>query len=85
MVTAKKRRLTVARRWSSGPRWKTGAAACVVLASGGYPGQFDTGYKINGLDIASQNAYIFHAGTKLFEAAEGSPVPTAFVAVTVHV
>jgi hypothetical protein len=25
------------------------------------------------------------AGTKLFETAEGSPVPTAFVAVTVHV
>ncbi len=46
-------------------RWREGAAACVVLASGGYPGQYTTGHTINGLDVASQNAFIFHAGTKL--------------------
>ena len=47
--------------------WKDGAAACVVLASGGYPGQYSSGLRINGLDYESTNAYIFHAGTKLAE------------------
>jgi phosphoribosylamine--glycine ligase len=46
-------------------RWREGAAACVVLASGGYPGQYATGHTINGLDVVAQNAFIFHAGTKL--------------------
>src|SRR5207244_2515299 len=30
-------------------RWKPGASACVVLASGGYPGRFEAGKKIEGL------------------------------------
>jgi phosphoribosylamine--glycine ligase len=48
-------------------RWREGAAACVVLASGGYPGQYTTGRTINGLDVTAQNAFIFHAGTKLVD------------------
>lgn len=36
----------------------------VVLASGGYPGQFDTGFSITGLD-APRDALVFHAGTEL--------------------
>jgi phosphoribosylamine--glycine ligase len=47
--------------------WKDGAAACVVLASAGYPGKYPTGYEISGLDVASANAYTFHAGTKLVD------------------
>jgi phosphoribosylamine--glycine ligase len=46
-------------------RWKAGAAACVVLASGGYPGKYPSGYPIHGLDGGKPGAYIFHAGTKL--------------------
>jgi phosphoribosylamine--glycine ligase len=42
------------------------AAVCVVLASGGYPGDYRTGIPIEGLERASQmsNVLIFHAGTR---------------------
>jgi phosphoribosylamine--glycine ligase len=41
-------------------------ALCLVLASGGYPGEYETGREIRGLDAADgdPNAVIFHAGTK---------------------
>ncbi len=41
-------------------------AICVVMASKGYPGKYEKGKKIEGLDKASQisNVIIFHAGTK---------------------
>ena len=46
--------------------WKPGASACVVLASGGYPGRFETGKKIYGLTGAEQitSVKVLHAGTK---------------------
>lgn len=44
--------------------WKNQAACCLVLASGGYPGSYDKGYPITGLD-AVQDAVVFHAGTAL--------------------
>lgn len=45
--------------------WDNGAAVCVVLASGGYPQKYTTGYEIDGLTQAeSLGAVNFHAGTK---------------------
>lgn len=46
--------------------WESGAAACVVLASGGYPGKYETGLPIMGLDASGQveGATVYHAGTK---------------------
>ncbi len=47
-------------------RWKDGAAVCVVLASGGYPGHCDKGQEINGLgDAEAMGALVFHAGTAM--------------------
>jgi phosphoribosylamine--glycine ligase len=48
-------------------RWKRGASACVVLASGGYPGKFEAGKKIDGLTSMAINTgvQVFQAGTRL--------------------
>jgi phosphoribosylamine--glycine ligase len=47
------------------PRWKAGSAVCVIAASGGYPEAYETGKPIEGLGEASQDAVVFHAGTRL--------------------
>lgn len=45
--------------------WDERAAVTVVLASGGYPGKYDVGKPISGLESAcSQDVHIFHAGTR---------------------
>lgn len=45
-------------------RWKSGAAACIVLASAGYPNTYKVGLPITGLDAARNNdVVLFHAGT----------------------
>jgi phosphoribosylamine--glycine ligase len=46
-------------------RWRPEAAVCVVMASGGYPGPYAKGKRIEGLDSAGQmrSTKIFHAGT----------------------
>jgi phosphoribosylamine--glycine ligase len=47
-------------------RWSELAAGCVIMASGGYPGRYDKGKVIHGLEAASDRPGIavFHAGTK---------------------
>ncbi|MBR2215688.1 MAG: phosphoribosylamine--glycine ligase [Selenomonadaceae bacterium] len=54
--------------------WEDGAAVCVVLASGGYPGKYVKGYPIEGLTAAKEAAMlVFHAGTKR----QGAEIVTA--------
>ena len=45
--------------------WHDKAAVCVVMASGGYPGPFEKGFPIGGLDEAAkiEDLVVFHAGT----------------------
>ncbi len=59
------------------PEWKDDPAVCVVLSSGGYPGEYETGFPIEGLDKISEAAddrvAVFHAGT----AVHGGRIVTA--------
>ena len=47
--------------------WRSKAAVCVVLASGGYPGSYEKGKEISGLEMADEieDTVVFHAGTAL--------------------
>ena len=52
-------------------KWKPGAACCLVLASGGYPVKYQSGYPIFGLAEAEKlGAVVFHAGTKQKDSGE---------------
>jgi phosphoribosylamine--glycine ligase len=45
--------------------WRAGPSVCVVLASGGYPGAYETGKPIQGIPAAeATGAAVFHAGTR---------------------
>lgn len=46
--------------------WDRRPAVCVVMASGGYPGEYEKGKKIIGIEEAQkvQDVIVFHAGTK---------------------
>jgi phosphoribosylamine---glycine ligase len=52
-------------------RWSDDAAVCVVMASGGYPGTYEAGRKITGLEDAEklEGVKVFHAGTTAREGA----------------
>jgi len=43
--------------------WEPGAAVCVVMASGGYPGHYEKGIPIYGLSDVEKDVMVFHAGT----------------------
>jgi phosphoribosylamine--glycine ligase len=46
-------------------KWSQDASVCVVMSSGGYPGTFEAGKRIDGLDEAGsvEGVKVFHAGT----------------------
>jgi phosphoribosylamine---glycine ligase len=50
-------------------RWKPGASASVIAASGGYPGSYTSGHVISGLEEAAKlpGVEVFHAGTALVD------------------
>ena len=52
-------------------RWSHDPAVCVVMASGGYPGSYETGKKIAGFEDADrlEGVKVFHAGTALRDGA----------------
>lgn len=51
---------------SQKPQWEQGFAANIVLASGGYPGEYKKGLPITGIEEAEKidGVVVFHAGTK---------------------
>jgi phosphoribosylamine--glycine ligase len=44
--------------------WHPDSAVCVVLTSGGYPGGYDSGKSIHGLEATDESVMVFHAGTR---------------------
>jgi len=48
-------------------KWSDEACVGVVMASGGYPGSYQTGFPIEGLDRIDEDVLVFHAGTKARE------------------
>jgi phosphoribosylamine--glycine ligase len=60
-------------------KWRPGASACVIASSGGYPGTFQTGFEITGLDEAAlvPGVQVFHSGTALVGGLVTSSVRTS--------
>ena len=65
------------------PEWRGGASCCVVMASGGYPGDYSTGYPISGISEAeAEDCRVYLAGVResavdSSETADGS-LPAAY-------
>jgi phosphoribosylamine--glycine ligase len=45
--------------------WSGESAVCVVETSAGYPGKYEVGIEVRGLDATPDDATVYHAGTKL--------------------
>ncbi|MCL4240418.1 MAG: phosphoribosylamine--glycine ligase [Dehalococcoidia bacterium] len=58
---------------STDVRWSADAAVGVVMAPGGYPGKYESGHPISGLESIDPDVRVFHAGTR----SEGGQVVTS--------
>ena len=59
--------------------WNAGPSVCVVLASGGYPGAYETGKAIHGIEAAeAPGATVFHAGTRQGARRDSRPRAAAY-------
>lgn len=45
-------------------KWSDKRAVCIVMAAGGYPGPYEKGKEIFGLENTAKDVFVFHAGTK---------------------
>jgi len=50
--------------------WSAEKAVCIVMAAGGYPGNYQNGKVIYGLENVSKDVVVFHAGTELMKNGE---------------
>lgn len=60
-------------------KWSDKKAVCVVLASGGYPGSYEKGKEIIGLDKVDEDVVVFHAGTANDHICDASSCRSAIV------
>lgn len=60
-------------------KWSDKKAVCVVLASGGYPGSYEKGKEITGLDKVDEDVVVFHAGTASDHICDASSCRSAIV------
>lgn len=60
-------------------KWSDKKAVCVVLASGGYPGSYEKGKEITGLDKVDEDVVVFHAGTASEHICDASSCRSAVV------
>lgn len=59
--------------------WSDRKAVCVVMASGGYPGDYEKGKKISGLGDVDEDVIVFHSGTKVIESGHSSETISSIV------
>ena len=63
--------------------WSPEACVSVVVASGGYPGTYRTGYRIDGLESLDDDVLVFHAGTREAQTGEEGVVTSGGRVLTV--
>ncbi len=58
-------------------KWSSKSACTIICASGGYPGSYEKGKEISGLDhISDADVVVFHSGTKLGTKIDGEKIVT---------
>ncbi|MBK5246069.1 MAG: phosphoribosylamine--glycine ligase [Peptostreptococcaceae bacterium] len=61
-------------------KWSEKKAVCVVMAAGGYPGNYEKGDKIYGLEKVDKEVTVFHAGTVMKTSKQAGPSNDCYIA-----